>query len=150
MRRPVAESVSPLTSPSAPDIGDTTWVVDASAVLAFLQDETGADSVEPALAAGVVPATNWSEIAQKVARLVDDPAPILTRLMAVGLEVEPVLRADAEVAARLWPSAPGLSLADRCCIAVAARLERPILTADQEWSTIRDDAMVAVEIVQIR
>ena len=42
-------------------------VLDASALLAFLQGEPGADLVEASLHAGAVcGAANWSEVAQKV------------------------------------------------------------------------------------
>lgn len=40
-------------------------VLDASAILAFLHDEQGADRVEESLDESVVGAANWSEIAQK-------------------------------------------------------------------------------------
>ena len=38
-----------------------TTVVDASVVLAWLQDEPGADEAEPMLMEGVIGAANWSE-----------------------------------------------------------------------------------------
>ena len=42
-----------------------TSVVDASVVLAWLQDEPGADEAEPHLMEGVIGAANWSEVLQK-------------------------------------------------------------------------------------
>ena len=46
-------------------VGDFACVLDASALLALLQDEPGADVVEPALEAAVISTVNWSEVAQK-------------------------------------------------------------------------------------
>jgi PIN domain nuclease of toxin-antitoxin system len=40
-------------------------VVDASVVLAWLQDEPGADAAEPMLIEGTIGAANWSEVLQK-------------------------------------------------------------------------------------
>ena len=109
-------------------------VFDASALLAFVQGEAGADVVERALSAGgVVGAANWSETAQAVrARNRDWP---LARLLlhSYDLTIEPVTADDAEWAAERWRSGEGLSLGDRLCLAVADRLGRDVLTADRRW-----------------
>ncbi len=111
-------------------------VLDASALLAFLQDESGADVVEGALEAGaVVGAANWSEVAQKV--LGSDRDWRLARALLLGHElvVEPVTAVDAEHAAARWRHGEGLSLGDRLCLALADRLEDTVLTADRAWGT---------------
>ncbi|MBA2515401.1 MAG: hypothetical protein H0V26_13925 [Solirubrobacterales bacterium] len=41
---------------------------------------------------------------------------------------------------------PGLSLADRCCLALAHRLGLPILTANRAWATI--DVGVEVQLIR--
>ncbi len=45
-----------------------TMVLDASALLAFLHDETGADRVMESLDSALVSAVNWSEVVQKSIR----------------------------------------------------------------------------------
>ena len=76
-----------------------TTVVDASVVLAWLQNEPGADEAEPMLMEGVIGAANWSEVLQK-ARQHGAPAAIVARLLATfGLRVEDVTARDAERAA---------------------------------------------------
>ncbi|MFT3799424.1 PIN domain-containing protein [Microbacterium sp.] len=109
-------------------------VVDASAVLAFLRDEPGAERVEVALDDGaVIGAANWSEVAQKV-RLHGDGWPVSRALLeSYGLVIEPVTRADAEHAAATWRAGSGLSLADRLCLALGTRLGATVLTADTAW-----------------
>lgn len=111
-------------------------LLDASAVLAFLQNEEGADVVESALReGGSCAAANWSEVAQKV--LASDRNWELARalLLSYEIRVEPVSAADAEWAAHRWRRGEGLSLADRLCMAVAKRLDTNILTADGAWGS---------------
>lgn len=110
-------------------------VLDASALLAFLQGEAGASAVEAALESGgaYCGAANWSEIAQKI-RAHGRNWDLSRSLMAVyGLEIEPVTAEDAEWAAQRWIRDEGLSLADRLCMALAHRLDADVLTADRTW-----------------
>lgn len=109
-------------------------VLDASAVLAFLQDETGSDVVETQLVRGAqCSAVNWSEIAQKV-RAAGADWPVARALLAsYGLTVHDATAADAERAAERWRRGAGLSLADRFCLALGDRLECEVWTADAAW-----------------
>lgn len=112
-----------------------TVVLDASALLAFLQGEEGADVVESALAGDArCAAANWSEVAQWVlAGGRDWPMIRGVVLAGYGVNVEPVLEADAEWAARRWRRGENLSLADRLCMALGERLDADVLTADTAW-----------------
>ena len=109
-------------------------VYDASALLAYLADEPGADVVEATLAeGGVCGAANWSEVAQKV-RVRQGVWPLARALLIDhGLVVEPVSERDAERAAELWMAGSGLSLGDRLCLALGERLSATVLTADRAW-----------------
>lgn len=111
-------------------------VLDASALLAFLQGEDGADVVEARLDEGArCGAANWSEVAQKVrsaGRAWDLARGLLT---GYQLQIEPVVVDDAEWAARRWRRGEGLSLADRLCLALAERLDAQAWTADAAWGT---------------
>ncbi|HVF21140.1 MAG TPA: PIN domain-containing protein [Mycobacteriales bacterium] len=107
---------------------------DSSALLAFLQDEEGADVVEREFAVGgACSAVNWSETAQKVLAHGGDWDLAHGLLCSYSLVIEPVLAADAELAARLWRAGAGLSLADRLCLATSARLDATVWTADSVW-----------------
>ena len=118
-------------------------VLDASALLAFLNDEPGRDPVGQALAAGDcrISAANWSEIWQK-ARQHSLPQSALYALASL-VEIVPVDRAQAEQAAELWSAASALSLADRMCLALVVGSDEAALTADREWSLV-DDANVVM------
>ncbi|HKY15553.1 MAG TPA: PIN domain-containing protein [Microthrixaceae bacterium] len=110
--------------------------MDASALLAFLQGEPGAVMVEDHLVEGVAcGAANWSEVAQKVRAAGRDWALASALLASYELVVEPVTIHDAERAASSWRQGSGLSLADRLCLALGDRLDRPVLTADSSWGT---------------
>lgn len=109
-------------------------VLDASAILAYLGDEPGSDLVETAMAEGaVIGAANWSEVAQKVRSRGGDWLETRALLLSYDIHLEPVTEVDAERAAALWKRDSGLSLADRLCLAVSARLSLEVLTADGEW-----------------
>ena len=110
--------------------------MDASVVLAWLQDEPGADEAESMLMEGVIGAANWSEVLQKT-RQHGAPAAIVGRLLAsFGLTVADVSAADAEIAADLWRQGTPLSLADRLCLALGIRMDCPVATADAAWAEV--------------
>lgn len=111
-------------------------VIDASALLVFIQDEPGAHEVEACLEAqGVCSAANWSEVAQVVIARTGSFDLVRTLMRSYGLIIEPVTASDAERAASMWRRGSGLSLADRLCLALAARLEAEVLTADRAWGS---------------
>ena len=111
-----------------------TVVLDASAVLAFLGDEAGADRVAGALEGETCcSAANWSEVAQRILAWGYDLDLVRSLLAGYGLRIEPVTVNDAEWAARRWRRGESLSLADRLCMALAERLDTDVLTADTAW-----------------
>lgn len=113
-------------------------VLDASALLAFVQGENGADVVEDALVVGAACGTaNWSEVAQKVLAAERDWELVRALLVSYELELVPVSPADAEWAADRWRRGEGLSLADRLCLALGHRLDCEVLTADRTWGSGR-------------
>jgi ribonuclease VapC len=119
-------------------------VLDASALLAHLQDEPGADVVAEAIAGGAVISTvNLAEVFSRAADRGADPAKLAAELTQSGLlggaiTVEPFTAADAIDAGRLRPLTrdAGLSLGDRACLALARRLDALALTADTDWQGV--------------
>ena len=111
-------------------------VLDASAILAFLLNEDGAEAVEAALVGDSwCGAANWSEVAQKVLAAGRDWEIVRALLISYGIRVEVVTGEDAEWAARRWKRGEGLSLADRLCLALGERADADVLTADLAWGT---------------
>ncbi len=108
-------------------------VLDASALLAFVQGEPGAEVVEAEIEDAVIGAANWSEVVQKVLSRGGDLAILKALLQSYRVQIVPVSQEDAEEAALIWSPSGGLSLGDRLCMALADRLQQPILTADRVW-----------------
>jgi ribonuclease VapC len=120
-------------------------VLDASALLALLYREPGADVVEEVLDGAVVSALNWSEVLQKLAhRGLGAASSTVGALQELGLRIEPFTLVDARRAAELCQT--DLSLGGRACLALAHRLAAEALTADRAWTTV--DAGVTVRLVR--
>jgi ribonuclease VapC len=123
------------------------FVVDASALLAMLQDEPGADAVAMILATTVVSSVNWSEVLQKARSHGVDVAGLEDDLTHIGVEFAPFTTAQATVAADLWHrGARTLALADRACLAVAEVRGLPVVTADRAWASL--DLGVPVQVIR--
>jgi len=106
-------------------------VLDASAILAFLLEESGSDVVEEEMSNGpICGAANWSEVAQKVLAAGRDWDLVRALLASYDVRVESVTAEDAEWAARRWRGGEGLSLADRLCLALAERADVDVVTAE--------------------
>ena len=127
---------------------DTGCVIDASALLALLHSEPGAEVVEEVLEQAAISTVNWSEVYQRWIAHGVDVAGLRADVEALGLEIVPLTVEDAEQAAELWSATRlrGLSLGDRACLALARRLVRPALTADRAWL----DLGLGVEVRAIR
>ena len=117
-------------------------VLDASAVLAWLQDEAGAEVVDPLLESGVMSAANWAEILQKVLARDADAEATAADLLALGLTVEPLTGEDGLAVARWWTTDSRLSLGDRCCLALAGRLDAQAVTADASWGELEASVLL--------
>lgn len=119
-------------------------MLDASAFLAYLRDETGAEIVENALIDGCyISIINWVEVLSKVVDLGESPEEIIKRLRDEGLlenslEIIACNEEDAITIAKFRPlsKSAGLSLGDRACLALGKRLNLPVLTADKVWSSL--------------
>jgi PIN domain nuclease of toxin-antitoxin system len=115
-----------------------TVILDASALLAYLQDEPGSEVVDGVLAESVMSSVNWAEVIQKSIAAGVDVDGMLDDLQALGLVVEPFTPEDGEMAGRLWEQTRqyGLSLGDRACLSLGLRLGVSVLTSDRAWASL--------------
>ena len=127
---------------------ERSFVLDASSVLALATREPGAEVVGARLESSAISTVNWSEIIRRSRDVDVEIGPLRESLVAAGVTFWSFIEADAEKAAAVWPATRrlGLSLADRACLALAARLCVPAVTADRAWL----DLDVGVEVVCIR
>lgn len=124
-------------------------VLDASAVLALVQDEPGADLVERELGGSMLSAVNLAEVIGKLLDAGVQPRPLRSLLGAAGVQIVPFTDADAELAGALRTVEGGraLSLGDRCCLALALReASTVVLTADRAWAAL--DLPLTVRLIR--
>jgi PIN domain nuclease of toxin-antitoxin system len=113
-------------------------VFDASAILALLRDEPGADVVAHHVGDGLISAVNFQEVIKGLLRREVPIDAALVMLDALHLDVRPHGRDDAIAAAKLYDATKefGSGLGDRTCMALAIAEGLPVLTADREWARI--------------
>jgi ribonuclease VapC len=124
-------------------------VLDASAILAWIQNEDGAEHVHGVLNGAWMSTVNASEAAQKLVQHGADGAGALASLVELGVVITPFTSEDAVVAAEMWPHTRdhGLSLGDRACLALARRASLPALTSDQAWKSVDVDG-IDIELIR--
>ncbi len=120
-------------------------VLDASALIAMLKGEKGADKVAAAIADARICTINYAEVVTHFIHLgmpeMLDPLP---------MTIVPTDKALAQMAGRLRAvtAGHGLSLGDRFCLALAQRDGLPAWTSDQSWKAVAD--AVKTKVVAIR
>jgi len=126
----------------------TDYVIDASAFLAIVRDELGADRASERLRGAAMSTVNASEAFM---RGVEKGIPLdLMQELLVSQDVRFVDfdQALAVRAAGLRPSTKraGLSFADRACLATAIARKATVVTADRVWATL--DLPCPIELIR--
>lgn len=123
-------------------------VYDASALLAVMFCEPGMERTMEFLLqpGGEVSAVNWSEVAAKLVERGLKEAQATREIAAFALDVVPFDEPQAAVAAMLRSAtrALGLSLGDRCCLALGRVHGARIITADTAWTRLDNFDVVSV------
>jgi len=116
-------------------------VLDASALLALIQNEKGADVVKPLLKRAVMSTINVTEVLAALQRVEIQPKDAIVSISDVIQELIPFDVEQAQCVAELQPYVrhKGLSLGDRACIALGLKLQAPIYTADKIWGELQLD-----------
>ena len=115
-------------------------VLDASALLAVLNQEPGADQLSPELLSTAAASTvNLAEVHSKLVGRGVPPGDAWEATMSPISEAVPFSPEHARLAGDLVASTRsiGLSLGDRACLALGMLFKAPIYTADKSWSTLK-------------
>jgi ribonuclease VapC len=122
-------------------------VLDASALLAFLQKEKGHELVGRALMEGAaISQINLAEVVTKLTEAGMPAAAIYRGLVLPNLEL---VDFDTAMAYRVGLLSIAtrpikLSMGDRACLALAQLLKLPVLTTDKAWDSLKLGVVVYV------
>ena len=125
-------------------------VLDASALLAMIKEESGGDKVAKVIGEARMSVVNFAEVVSHFVRNGMPPGDVDAMLRPLPVTLVP---ADAELS-RLagylrGPTAEaGLSLGDRFCLALAVREKLPAWTADRTWKSVA--RKLRVDLIAIR
>ncbi len=114
----------------------TPAILDASAILAYLNAEPGGDTVRAHLPGVTVSAVNVAEVGAKLVDRSMSEHDMRTAIGVLGVEVAAFDEEAAYAAAMLRDRTrrSGLSLGDRACLALGIARKLPVLTADRSWA----------------
>ena len=123
-------------------------VLDASALLAVILEEPGADAVLPVLRNSEMSAVNLSEVYAKLLERGVALEAAEAQVARFELRVRQFGEANALRAAALRPLTKeyGLSFGDRACLAQGELSDLPVMTGDRDWAKLD----IGVEIILIR
>ena len=115
-------------------------MLDASALLAVLNREPGADKLTPELLSTATGSTvNLAEVHSKLVSRGLTPKDAWEATLSPIREATPFTAEHAEATGSLVAAtrALGLSLGDRACLALGIALKAPVYTADKSWKRLQ-------------
>ena len=115
-------------------------VLDASALLAILNQESGADKLTPELLSTAVSGTvNLAEVQGKLVDRGLGPDEAWEATLSPIREAVPFTAEHARLAGSLIAVTrpPGLSFGDRACLALGLASKSPVYTADASWKNLK-------------
>lgn len=123
-------------------------VLDTSALLALLFNETGAECVLAVLPDALMSTVNLAEALSFYVRHGATVGDAFTQLSSLPIHWLPFSAEHSAIAAGLLPltKAYGLSLGDRACLALAIEKQLPVYTADRVWCELS----LPISVVAIR
>ena len=116
-------------------------LLDASALLALIFNEPGAERVGELIDDSAIHAVNLAEAMRKLVSLGIPASEVIARMEELDLElIETLSLKQVSGIARLVPEAKrlGLSLGDCVCLIVAESLDVVTVTAERRWSEIEN------------
>jgi ribonuclease VapC len=125
-------------------------LLDASALVAWLKGERGADAIDRLIAVCAISSVNLAESLEHASGTAWRQVDTIADLRACGLAVlpfeaddaahVPIVRRAGRALSKVRTNA--LSLGDCCCIATARRHGIPVITGDAAWTALDLGVMV--------
>jgi len=115
-------------------------VLDASAMLAYIQEERGAENLTKEILDHAVASTvNLAEVQSKLVKKGHDPEEAWEEILSLVNAEVPFTSNQARIAGDLITTTEpyGLSLGDRSCLALAIALNAPVYTTEQLWRNLK-------------
>jgi len=115
-------------------------VLDASAILAIIFHERGAEELTDEIMAHAVASTvNLAEVQSKLRKKGYDPEEAWEDALSLITTAEPFVSEQAKIAGDLITTTAkyGLSLGDRSCLALAIALKATVYTTEQVWRNLK-------------
>lgn len=117
-------------------------ILDASALLALINDEAGQDKVEEILPNSIMSSVNVAEVISILMARFDMPKEIVQSIIQKLIEdVVHFTESHAYIVGELhiinMNNKLNLSLGDRACLALARELKVPVYTADKAWRELK-------------
>ncbi len=123
-------------------------IFDASALLALIQEEKGAEIVKPLLKDSIMLTINVAEVLttlQNVGIPPDDATEYISLFISelVDFDLE-----QARAVANLYPQVKtkSLSLGDRACLTLGAMYKAPIYTTDKAWNEL--ESLLEIHLIR--
>ncbi len=116
----------------------TKVVLDASALIALLRREPGAEVVRQRLTDAVISAVNYSEVLKKTIEIGGLPHLVQAFVQNISLRVVPFDESQAAASAALYPHtrSHGMSFADRACLALGVKEGADVLTTERKMALV--------------
>jgi PIN domain nuclease of toxin-antitoxin system len=115
-------------------------VLDASAILAVIQMERGAEKLTAEIRKNsVVSTVNLAEVQSKLVKKGYPPEEAWEDALSLGTAPVPFTSEQARIVGDLIATTEkyGLSLGDRSCLALAIALKAPVYTTEQVWRGLK-------------
>jgi len=113
-------------------------VLDASAILALIQEEPGAEIIRPLLSQSMMSTVNVAESLTSLQKVDIGPEEGIEYMSLLINEIVSFDLDQAVEVAILYPKVKhkGLSLGDRACLTLGKKYHATIYTADKAWKNI--------------
>jgi PIN domain nuclease of toxin-antitoxin system len=123
-------------------------VLDASALLALMRNEKGAEAVSACLSSSVVSTVNQAEVQTKLVSAGLSEQEAWWHIAQIGCPSVPFDEEMARIAGGLvrLTRPYGLSLGDRACLALALQRNATVYTSDAAWKRLGLD--IEVEVIR--